>query len=82
MATLTNKQRFILNTLLTLAAILLGVGLLVVLINMSINQGTCELFGVMLSTAIITISLTAFFIIALDRYSIYNKHNFKHYRKK
>ena len=79
MATLTNKQRFILNTLLGLVAILLGVGLLVDFINMSINQGTCELFRVMLSTAIITVSLTSFFIIALDRYSRYNKHNFKHY---
>ena len=82
MATLTNKQRFILNTLLSLAAILLGVGLLVAFINMQINQGTCELFRVMLSTAITTVSLTTFFIIALDKYSIYNKHNFKHYRKK
>ena len=82
MATLTNKQRFILNTLLSLAAVLLGVGLLVTFINTSINQGTCELFHVMLSTAIITVSLTTFFIIALDKYSLYNKHNFKHYRKK
>ena len=81
MATLTNKQRFILNTLLSLAAILLGVGLLVAFINMPINQGTCELFQVMLSAAIITVSLTTFFIIALDRYSLHNKHNFKHYRK-
>ena len=80
MATLTNKQRFILNTLLLLA-VLLGVGLLVAFINMPINQGTCELFRVMLSTAVITVSLTTFFIIALDRYSIYNKHNFKHYKK-
>ena len=82
MAALTNKQRFILNTLLSLTAILFGVGLLVAFINMSINQGTCELFRVMLSTAIITVSLTTFFIIVLDRYSTYNKHNFKHYRKK
>ena len=82
MATLTNKQRFILNTLLSLAAILLGVGLLVTFINMSVNQGTCELFRVMLSTAVITVSLTTFFIIALDRYCTYNKHDFKHYRKK
>ena len=82
MATLTNKQRFILNTLLSLAAILLGVGLLVAFINMPINQGTCELFRVMFSTAVITVSLTAFFIIALDRYCTYNKHNFKHYSKK
>ena len=82
MATLTNKQRFILNTLLALAAVLLGAGLLVAFINMSINQGTCELFRVMLSTATITVSLTTFFIIALDRYSHHNKHNFKHYRKK
>ena len=81
MATLTNKQRFILTTLLTLAAVLLSTGLLVAFINMSINQGTCELFRVMLSTAIITVSLTTFFIIALDKYSIYNKHGFKHYRK-
>ena len=81
MATLTNKQRFILNTLLSLAAVLLGVGLLVAFINMSINQGTCELFRVMLSTAVMTVSLTAFFIIALDKYSLYNKQNFEHYRK-
>ena len=82
MNTLTNKQRFILNNLLVLAAILLGVGLLVAFINMPVSQGTCELFRVMLSTAIITVSLTTFFIIALDRYSRYNKHNFKQYRKK
>ena len=82
MATLTNKQRFILNTLFSLVVVLLGVGLLVTFINMSTNQGTCELFRVMLSTAVITVSLTTFFIIALDRYSIYNKHNFKYYRKK
>ena len=82
MATLTNKQRFILNTLLSLAATLFGVGLLVAFINMSINQGICELFRVMFSTAVITVSLTTFFIIALDRYSTYNKHNFKHYMKK
>ena len=82
MTTLTNKQRFILNNLLVLAAILLGAGLLVTFINMPINQGTCELFRVMFSTAVITVSLTTFFIIALDRYSLHNKHNFKHYRKK
>ena len=82
MATLTNKQRFILNTLLSLTAILLGAGLLVAFINMPLNQGTCELFRVMLSTAVITVSLTTFFIIALDRYSLHNKHNFKHYGKK
>ena len=81
MATLTSKQRFILNTLLSLAAILLGAGLLVAFINMPSGQGICGLFRVMLSTAVMTVSLTAFFIIALDRYSIYNKHNFKHYSK-
>ena len=82
MATLTNKQRFILNTLLSLAAILLGVGLLVAFINMPVSQGTYELFRVMLSTAVITVSLTTFFIIVLEKYSTYNKHNFKHYSKK
>ena len=81
MITLTNKQRFILNTLLSLTAVLLGVGLLVALINMPINQGTCGLFRVMISTAIITVSLTTFFTIAVDRYCIYNKHNFKYYSK-
>ena len=59
-----------------------GVGLLVAFINMPINQGTCELFRVMFSTAAITVSLMTFFIIALDRYSLYNKHNFKYYGKK
>ena len=82
MATLTNKQRFILNTLLSLTAVLLGVGLLVAFINMTVSQGTCELFRVMLSTAIITVSLTSFFIITLDKYRTYNKHNFKYYSKK
>ena len=81
MATLTNKQRFILNTFLSLAAVLIGAGLLVAFINMPINQGTCELFRVMLSTAVITVSLTSFFIIALNRYSRYNKRNFKYYSK-
>ena len=81
MINLTNKQRFILNTLLSLTAILLGIGLLVAFINMPVNQGTCELFRVMLSTAVITVSLTTFFIIVLDRYSTYSKHNFKHYNK-
>ena len=81
MSTLTNKQRFILNTLLSLVAILLGAGLLVAFINMPVSQGTCELFRVMLSTAVITVSLTTFFIVALDRYCIYNKHNFKYYSK-
>ena len=75
MTTLTNKQRFILSTLLSLTAVLLGVSLLVAFINMPINQGTCELFRVMLSTAIITVPLTTFFIIALDKYSLHNKHN-------
>ena len=81
MVTLTNKQRFILNTLLSLTVVLLGTSLLVAFINMPTNQGTCELFRVMLSTAVITVSLTTFFIIVFDRYSRYNKHNFKHYRK-
>ena len=81
MAILTNKQRFILNTLLGLVAVLLGIGLLVDFINMPVNQGTCDLFRVMLSTAVITVPLTTFFIIALDRYSTYNKHDFKYYSK-
>ena len=81
MIKLTNKQRFILNNLLVLAAILIGVSFLVVFINMPINQNTSELFRVMLSTAVITIPLTAFVIVVLDNYNIYNKHNFKHYSK-
>ena len=81
MVALTNKQHFILNTLLSLVVILLGVGLLVAFINMPTAQGTCGLFRVMLSAAVITVSLTTFFIIALDRYSSYNKHNFKYYSK-
>ena len=81
MINLTNKQRFILNTLLSLVVLLLGVSLLVAFINMPINQGTSELFRVMLSTAVITIPLTAFVIVVLDNYNIYNKHNFKHYSK-
>ena len=44
MATLTNKQRFILNTLLSLTAVLLGAGLLVAFINMQLIKAHVSYF--------------------------------------
>ena len=79
MATLTNKQRFILNTLLSLTAILLGVGLLVAYINMPINQGTNEVFRFVFSAIVIIAPLSFFATVVLDDYKLYNKHNFKYY---
>ena len=79
MATLTNKQRFILNTLLSLAAILLGVGLLVAFINMPINQSTNEVFRYIFSAIVIIAPLSFFAVVVSDDYKLYNKHNFKYY---
>ena len=79
MATLTNKQRFILNTLLSLAAILLGVGLLVAFINMPINQSTNEVFRFVFSAIVVIAPLSFFARVVLDDYKLYNKHNFKYY---
>ena len=58
MATLTNKQRFILNTLLGLAAILLGAGLLVAFINMPINQHTNDIARFIFSAIVIIAPLS------------------------
>ena len=79
MATLTNKQRFILNTLLSLAAILLGVGLLVAFINMPINQSTNEVFRFVFSAIVVIAPLAFFAVVVMDDYKLYNKHNFKYY---
>ena len=79
MKVLTNKQRFILNTLLSLAAILLGVGLLVAFINMPINQPTNVVFRFIFSSIVIIAPLSFFAIVVLDDYKLYNKHGFKHY---
>ena len=79
MIKLTNKQRFILNTLLSLTAILLGVGLLVAFINMPINQGTNEAFRFVFSAIVAIAPLSFFAIVVLEDYKLYNKHNFKYY---
>ena len=79
MTTLTNKQRFILNTLLSLAAILLGVGLLVAFINMPINQQTNDIARFIFSAVVIITPLSFFTIVAYDDYKIYNKQGFKQY---
>ena len=79
MATLTNKQRFILNTLLSLVAILLGVGLLVAFINMPINQHTNDIARFIFSAIAVIAPLSFFAIIVLDDYKLYNQHDFKHY---
>ena len=79
MATLTNKQRFILNTLLSLTAILLGVGLLVAYINMPINQSTNEVFRYIFSAIVIIAPVLFFAVVVFDDYKLYNRHNFKYY---
>ena len=79
MATLTNKQRFIFNTLLSLAAILLGVGLLVAFINMPINQHTNDIARFIFSTIAVIAPLSFFVRVVWDDYKLYNKHLFKHY---
>ena len=79
MATSTNKQRFILNTLLSLAAILLGVGLLVAFINMPINQHTSGIARFVFSSIVIIAPLSLFANVVVGDYNLYNKHGFKYY---
>ena len=79
MATLTNKQRFILNTLLSLAAILLGAGLLVAFINMPINQHANYIARFIFSAIVIIAPLSFFAVVVWDDYKLYNKHGFKYY---
>lgn len=79
MTTLTNKQRFILNTLLSLTAILLGVSLFVAFINMPINQHTNDIARFIFSSIVIIAPLSFFAIVVLDDYKLYNQHGFKHY---
>ena len=79
MKTLTNKQRFILNTLLSLAAILIGVGLLVALINMPINQHTNDIARFIFSAIVIIAPLSFFAIVVWDDYNLYSQHGFKQY---
>ena len=79
MATLTNKQRFILTTLLSLTAILLGVGLLVAFINMPVNQTTNEIVRLVFSAIVVIAPLAFFARVVLDDYKLHNQHGFKHY---
>ena len=79
MATLTNKQRFILNTLLSLVAILLGVGLLLAFINMPINQHMNDIARFIFSAIVVIAPLSFFAIVVCDDYKLYNQHNFKYY---
>jgi hypothetical protein len=79
MATLTNKQRFILNNLLVLVAILLGVGFVVACINMPINQSTNEIARFVFSAVVVIAPLTFFAIVVMDDYKLYNKNGFKYY---
>ena len=79
MINLTNKQRFILNNLLVLAAILIGVGILVAFINMPINQSTNEIARIVFSAIVIIAPLSFFASVVIDDYKLYNKHDFKHY---
>lgn len=79
MKSLTNKQRFILNTLLSLAAILLGVSFVVAFINMPINQHTNDIARFIFSTIVVVAPLSFFASVVMDDYKLYNKHGFKYY---
>lgn len=80
MATLTNKQRFVLHSILALIAILLVAGCFVALINAPTNQTTNEVFRYAFSAFIVIIPLAFFADITIYSYKLYNKNNFKYYR--
>ena len=79
MIKLTNKQRFILNNMLVLVAVLVGVVFLVACINMPINQNTNEVVRVVFSTLVIIAPLAFFSCVVVDDYKLNSKHDFKHY---
>ena len=79
MIKLTNKQRFILNNLMILVAVLVGITFLVACINMPVNQNTNEIARIVFSTIAVIAPLSLFGYIALDSYKLNNKHGFKYY---
>lgn len=79
MIKLTNKQRFILNNLLILVAVLVGIVFLVACINMPVNQSTNEIARFVFSTIVIIAPLALFCCVVVDDYKLNNKYGFEHY---
>ena len=79
MIKLTNKQRFILNNLLILVAVLVGIVFLVACINMPVNQSTNEIARIVFSTIVTIAPLTLFGRVVVDDYKLNSKYGFEHY---
>ena len=79
MIKLTNKQRFILNNLMILVAVLVGITFLVACINMPINQSTNDIARIVFSTIVIIAPLSLFAYVVFEDYKLNNKYGFKYY---
>ena len=79
MIKLTNKQRFILNNLLILVAVLVGITFLVACINMPVNQSTNDIVRLVFSLIIIIAPLAFFSCVVVDDYKLNKKYDFRHY---
>ncbi len=79
MIKLTNKQRFILNNLLILVAVLVGIVFLVACINMPVNQNTNEIARIVFSTIVIIAPLALFVRVVVDDFKLNSKYGFEHY---
>ena len=79
MIKLTNKQRFILNNLLILVAVLVGIVFLVACINMPVNRSTNEIARIVFSTIVFIAPLALFCRVVIDGYKLYNKYGFENY---
>ena len=76
MIKLTNKQRFILNNIMILVAVLVGITFLVACINMPINQSTNEIARIVFSTIVIIAPLALFGCVVFEDYKLKSKHGF------
>ena len=79
MIKLTNKQRFILNNILILVAVLVGIVFMVACINMPVNQSTNGIARIVFSTIVIIAPLTLIVCVVVDDYKLNSKYGFEHY---
>ena len=79
MIKLSNKQRFVLNNLMILVAVLVGITFFVAFINMPVNQSTNDIARIVFSTIVIVLPLAFYAFIAVEDYKLNKKHNFKYY---
>lgn len=79
MIKLTNKQRFILNNLLVLVAVILGIALVVACINMPINQNTNDVARILFSVVTIIVPLFFYTYMVIENYILENTYNFDYY---